>query len=144
MSFPPLYFFIAVPLTIAFYFIFPEFNIITWPYHLLGVLLIIGGGFVVNKSSNLFTQKDTTFYLDTPSVFVQSDFYQFSRNPMYVGAVILIFGLAILVGNLLSILVSILFFLAIHFLCIPPEEEMMEKTFGQAYLDYKQKVRRWL
>ncbi len=63
---------------------------------------------------------------------------------MYLGALILIMGLAVLLGNLLSLLTPLLFFIFINYLCIPPEEKIMQQTFGQDYLDYKQSVRRWL
>ena len=99
---------------------------------------------MLNASSGLFNQKQTTFYLEEPSVFVMSGFYKISRNPMYLGALVLIMGLAILLGNLLSLLTPLLFFIFINYLCIPPEEKIMQQTFGQDYLDYKQSVRRWL
>lgn len=144
VTFPPFYFFSVIGLSIAFYFLLPEFNWVAFPYNLIGIILFIGGSYLLNASSGLFNQKQTTFYLEEPSVFVMSGFYKISRNPMYLGALVLIMGLAILLGNLLSLLTPLLFFIFINYLCIPPEEKIMQQTFGQDYLDYKQSVRRWL
>ena len=63
---------------------------------------------------------------------------------MYLGMLIFIFGLAVFLGNLAGLAGSLIFFFAINYLCIPPEEAIMEKTFGNAYLEYKQRVRRWM
>jgi len=63
---------------------------------------------------------------------------------MYLGSLILITGVSIALGNLLSLLTPILFFLVINYLSIPFEEEIMEKKFGNKYLQFKQKVRRWI
>jgi len=144
ITFPPLYFFGTIVLSIILFFLFPEFNIISLPYNLIGVLLFIGGYYIVNKSSNIFHQNETTFYLEEPSTFIQSGFYKYSRNPMYLGSLILITGVSIALGNLLSLLTPILFFLVINYLSIPFEEEIMEKKFGNKYLQFKQKVRRWI
>ena len=102
------------------------------------------GLFILMKSSNLFHEKKTTFRLEKPTALVQNDFYKISRNPMYLGALIFIFGESVLMGNRISFICPILFFLFINFLCIPPEEMMMEKTFGRKYAEYKKNIRRWL
>lgn len=144
ITFPPFYFFSIIILNFVFYFIFPEFNKICFPYNLAGIPAIIGGFHISNKSSNLFTKSKTTFRLEKPSAFVQSDFYKITRNPMYLGGLILIFGQTILMTNLISLINPVLFFLCINYLCILPEEAIMEKTFGTNYVKYKQQVRRWL
>ena len=144
ITFPPFYFFSILILNFVFYFLFPEFNKIPFPYNLIGITAIVCGVHILNRSSNIFHKKETTFRLEKPSAFVQDGFYKISRNPMYLGALILIFGQAVLMGNLISLISPVLFILFINYLCIPPEEFLMEKTFGTAYVEYKQKVRRWL
>jgi len=63
---------------------------------------------------------------------------------MYLGGLIFHIGLSILIGNIISIINPILFFLIMDFICIPYEEEIMIKTFKDEYRSYKKKVRRWL
>lgn len=144
ITFPPFYFFGIIGLNFACYFLFPEFSRIPFPYNLTGIVVIIAGYCILSRSSRIFDKNRTTFRLEKPSAFVQNDFYKISRNPMYLGALILISGQTLLMGSLISLICPALFFLCINYLCIPPEEALMEKTFGSEYLAYKQKVRRWL
>lgn len=143
-NFPPFYFFATILLNIAFFFFLPRFNHLHIPCILAGITALAGGLYLMNKSSDLFNKKKTTFYLEEPSAFVQDGFYRRSRNPMYLGMLIFISGLAISLGNLIGLVTPLIFVLTINFLCIPPEEIIMEKTFGHAYFEYKQRVRRWI
>jgi protein-S-isoprenylcysteine O-methyltransferase Ste14 len=143
-TFPPFYFFTVIILNFICYFLFPEFNSIPFPCNLVGIIAIIFGFHIANRSSNIFTKKKTTFRLEKPAAFVQNDFYKRSRNPMYLGGLILITGQAVLMTNVIALITPVLFFLFIHYLCIPPEEAIMKRTFGSEYIAYKQNVRRWL
>jgi protein-S-isoprenylcysteine O-methyltransferase Ste14 len=53
-------------------------------------------------------------------------------------------GLAVLLGSLTAFLFPIVLFLLANFLIIPPEERNMEQTFGEQYVEYRGRVRRWL
>ena len=70
--------------------------------------------------------------------------YRISRNPIYVGYVFLQIGLALLAGSawLVLTLVPVLFLL--DRFVIQREERYLETTFGDAYLRYRGRVRRWL
>lgn len=143
-NFPPFYFFTILLLNLACVFFLPRFNRIHMPLSLIGFPFLAGGLYLINKSSDLFHKNKTTFYLEKPSAFVQNGFYRKSRNPMYLGMLFFIFGLAVLLGNLAGLAAPLIFFLTINCLCIPPEETLMAKTFGTAYVDYKKRVRRWI
>ncbi len=142
--FPPFYFYFSFILSFVLFFIFPGSKIIVFPFNLIGGLAIIFGYYIMKNSCNIFLRKQTSFFLKTPSEFIQIGFYKISRNPMYLGMLICLFGQVILMGNLVPFIGPLFFFLCIHYLCIPPEEVIMEKTFGFSYLQYKRKVRRWL
>ena len=75
---------------------------------------------------------------------VTSGLYKISRNPMYVGLLFVLVGYAIWLGSITPFLLLPLFVLLITTQQIIPEEEMLEEKFGQEYLDYKMRVRRWL
>ena len=75
---------------------------------------------------------------------VTSGLYKISRNPMYVGLSLVLLGYAISLGSITPFLLLPLFVVLITTQQIIPEEEMLEKMFGQEYLDYKMRVRRWL
>jgi protein-S-isoprenylcysteine O-methyltransferase Ste14 len=96
------------------------------------------------KTRNLFSKHKTTLLYKKSNSLITEGMFSVSRNPMYVGMFFLLLGMGICFGNIFSILTAGWFVVMIHFFCIPIEEKMMENTFGQVYLDYKQKVRRWL
>jgi len=144
IAFPPFYFFAGIVLSLLFYFIFPEYNLLTFPFNLFGFLILVTGLLLIIKNTVVFNSKKTTLQNEQPSSFIQDGFYKYSRNPMYLGGLIFHIGLSILTGNIISIINPILFFLMMDFICIPYEEEIMIKTFKDEYRSYKKKVRRWL
>ncbi|MCK4452754.1 hypothetical protein KAU59_00195, partial [candidate division WOR-3 bacterium] len=62
----------------------------------------------------------------------------------YLGMVIALLGVAIILGSLITFLVPIAFFIVMQIVFIRHEEKALEQTFGQKYLDYKNRVRCWL
>jgi protein-S-isoprenylcysteine O-methyltransferase Ste14 len=69
--------------------------------------------------------------------------FRFRRNPIYMGEVLLFLGLAQATGNIWLAIVAPLFALAVLCLAILPEERHLEARFGEDYLDYKARTRRW-
>lgn len=70
--------------------------------------------------------------------------YAYTRNPMYLGALISFVGLALALRSVwLLVLVAPLAF-ALTKLAIAPEEAYLERRFGEVYRAYKSRVRRWL
>jgi len=70
--------------------------------------------------------------------------YRFTRNPIYLGFLISQIVVAVHLDNLYVILTLPLVWWFLVKWIIEPEEEYLEKLFGQQYLDYKKKVRRWI
>lgn len=77
-------------------------------------------------------------------VLVSSGIYRYSRNPMYVGVLLMLLGWGIYLGNVLSIVCVPLFIVYITRFQITPEERMLQDKFGNEFLAYKNRVRRWL
>lgn len=65
------------------------------------------------------------------------------RNPLYMGETLLLLGLAQATGNIWMVIVAAAFALGVLKLAILPEERHLEARFGDAYLDYKGRTRRW-
>ncbi|MCG8442480.1 MAG: isoprenylcysteine carboxylmethyltransferase family protein [Caulobacterales bacterium] len=78
------------------------------------------------------------------SALVAEGLYRYSRNPMYVGALLVLTGWAAWLGNPLNLAVLAVFVVAITELQIKPEEAMLRETFGAEYVAYAKRVRRWL
>ena len=70
--------------------------------------------------------------------------FHISRNPMYFGFLLILFGAAFLFGTLAPFLVIPVFLVVIEKRFIVSEEKSLEEKFGQAYLEYRETVRRWI
>ena len=82
--------------------------------------------------------------IENASALVTGGLYRFSRNPMYLGLALVLSGWALWLGNPINILGVAAFVWLMNVLQIKPEEAALTETFGQDYLDYKRRVRRWL
>jgi protein-S-isoprenylcysteine O-methyltransferase Ste14 len=81
---------------------------------------------------------------DKTSKLVTDGIYSISRNPMYLGLLFILIGYGFYLANLFTFLLLPLFVIYMNRYQIIPEEEIMERKFGDEYLRYKSEVRRWL
>lgn len=70
--------------------------------------------------------------------------FRYSRNPIYVSHVALILGLGLLLGSPFTLLLAPVLALGLTKLAIEPEERHLRRKFGDAYLSYMARTRRWL
>jgi protein-S-isoprenylcysteine O-methyltransferase Ste14 len=75
---------------------------------------------------------------------VTSGPYRRFRNPIYLADCLILFGLAEITKNIWFVIGAATFAVLVTLLAILPEERHLERRFGDAYLDYKAKTRRWL
>ena len=88
---------------------------------------------------------DTTLDVDKPvSSLVQDGPFRYSRNPGYLSLAMLYAGIAILRNALWAILLWPLLVLMTQRELIEREERYLERTFGEEYMAYKRRVRRWV
>ncbi len=78
------------------------------------------------------------------STIVDTGPFRFSRNPLYVGADLFLLGLASWLNSLWGIPVFVLVLIAVHYGVILREERYLEGQFGEAYRQYRQRVRRYI
>ena len=112
---------------------------------ILGGVLVVAGVSFMTWARILFTSRKTTLFVGQPSSqLVREGPFRFSRNPMYVGVLASVLGLALWIGTVpmyVAVPVTILLFSLFH---IPREERMLRESFGERYLAYSKDVRRWL
>ncbi|MFT5549098.1 MAG: protein-S-isoprenylcysteine O-methyltransferase Ste14 [Gammaproteobacteria bacterium] len=110
------------------------------------LLVIVGVSFDV-CGLLAFRQSKTTINPMSPdktTALVTGGIYRLSRNPMYVGLALFLTAWAIQLSMLWPFIGPVLFVIYINRFQIAPEERVMEAKFGDEYLVYKNKVRRWL
>lgn len=82
--------------------------------------------------------------LEKVSSLVTSGIYRYSRNPMYLGLVLILLGWAFYLSHFLAFVLLPVFILCMTRFQIQPEEQMMARKFGKTYQAYLNKVRRWI
>ncbi len=123
----------------------PVTVILIHPYTYLGLLLILLGLFIAGWARYRFQKRGLPVIPGEKLKDIEiSGPYRFTRNPMYLGMLLILTGVAVAMGSLTPFLCPIAFFLVIDSISIPFEEKKMGAAFGKRYLDYKNKVRRWL
>ena len=75
---------------------------------------------------------------------VTTGLYRVTRNPMYLGMLLVLFGWAVFLSNLAALPIAPLFALYITRFQIIPEERVLAEKFGAAFMAYQSQVRRWL
>lgn len=81
---------------------------------------------------------------EAASTLVVTGIYRFTRNPMYVGVVLVLVAWAVFLSSAWALLGPVAFVLFITRFQIAPEERALSKRFGSEYASYKARVRRWL
>jgi protein-S-isoprenylcysteine O-methyltransferase Ste14 len=127
------------------HFLLPIAKVINGFWRLPGIIAMVFGLILANSGAEEFRKAKTGFRLQTGgSSLVTSGPFRYSRNPMYLGMLIWLTGLAVLLGSLIAFLFPLLFFVLANFLLIPPEEKKLQQTFGEQFARYRQGVRRWI
>jgi protein-S-isoprenylcysteine O-methyltransferase Ste14 len=125
---------------------------IAWPLHFLpsgiaelGAVLVAAAAALFVTSVRQFRAAGTPVPGDRPSTaVVESGPYRFSRNPVYMAFSLLQLGIATWADSV-WLLVTLAGAVAVMALVvIPREERYMARKFGDRYLDYKRRVRRWV
>jgi len=142
---PPVLFFFSVVSVLLFWFLAPLGAPVPWPVNLFGLVFVLLGLYLLLRGSSLFKSLETNIKpFKKPDKLVTEGPYQYSRNPMYLGFVALLFGLCFLLGAASPFIMVLFFFLVVNLWYIPHEERMCEEEFGDDYREYMQKVRRWV
>jgi protein-S-isoprenylcysteine O-methyltransferase Ste14 len=115
-------------------------DILSYTFFLIGLWILI-------SAVNSFKKQSTTvnpIKIENASSLVTSGVFEYSRNPMYLGMALILLGLAFMFNVIGGIIFTILFTIFITKFQIRPEEEVMQRLFGEDFLKYKKNVRMWV
>jgi protein-S-isoprenylcysteine O-methyltransferase Ste14 len=143
---PPVIALVCAGLAWALAYFTPGFNY-PLPARLPVAVFLVLAGFALDLSGLLVFRKAKTtinpLSPDRSTAIVQSGPYAFTRNPMYLGMAIVLLGLCVYLGNLLTVFAVGVFVAYITRFQIIPEERLLLGKFGEPYALYLSAVRRW-
>ena len=112
---------------------------------LAGWSLLLAGAFMVVVSAGVFRRRGTPVDpTKPPDKSVTDGLYRVSRNPMYLGMLLVLSGFPLIADSMLGVVFPLGFFLFMDRKLIPREENMVEGIFGEQFREYKQNTRRWI
>ncbi|QEC68436.1 isoprenylcysteine carboxylmethyltransferase family protein [Panacibacter ginsenosidivorans] len=92
-----------------------------------------------------FAQSKNTLMTIRPANSLQTNgIYKISRNPMYAGLIFLYSGIGMLKGNWWTFILIPVIIIIVQLYVIKGEENYLQRAFGEAYIQYRKKVRRWI
>jgi protein-S-isoprenylcysteine O-methyltransferase Ste14 len=145
LDLPPVYFVVALGVMAMLDYVVPVFPLVAKPYRDAGFAIMALAAVPIAWAALLFHRARTGIRPFSPATaLVTRGPYRLTRNPMYLGMTGILLGAAILMGSLTPFIVIPAFMALIADRFIAREEAMLEQAFGPAYLEYKQRVRRWL
>lgn len=107
-------------------------------------LIILGLSLILITAYNFKKAKTNIHTFHNPNKLVTSGLFKISRNPIYLGFMLILIGATFLFNAISTFIGPAIFFFCANFWYIPFEEKAAEDAFGQDYLAYKNKVRRWI
>jgi protein-S-isoprenylcysteine O-methyltransferase Ste14 len=143
--YPPTFFYLSLLGMVVLYLLLPIMKIIPSPWNAIGVIFLGAGMALSLMGDGIFRRVGTTIRpFEQSTHLVTESVFRISRNPMYLGFAFLLAGAAFLMGSLTPFFMVPIFIVLIEKLFISTEEKILTEKFGQAYLEYKKQVRRWI
>lgn len=109
-----------------------------------GILIIVSTIFGLPAVIQFIKSKTSAITFKSASSLQTTGLYSISRNPMYLGLLSFYLGISFLFGNWWHFILFPALYAIFLLYIILREERYLESRFGDSYLDYKRRVRRWL
>ena len=142
---PPL---VVLILVISTFFSSKKIDLIQIPFQSFISIFILSIGILILLNPVLKFKKSKTtinpIKFKKVNKLVTSGIYKYSRNPMYLGLLMIVISSSIFYLNIYSILTPLFFYLWINRFQIKREEIFLTEKFGKEYLSYKNTTRRWI
>jgi len=125
----------------------PVFGLMFPAHRFFSVTVAVAGIVIIGLGMASFRRARTTvnpMKPDSASSLVVSSIYRLTRNPMYLGFLLVLLGWAVFLSNALAFLLLPTFNLYMNRFQIEPEEKALTSLFGQQFVAYRSRVRRWL
>ena len=142
---PPI---LALILVSSNYFLSKKIDPIHLPNQdLISIIILLIGLLILTNPIFKFIKSKTTIdpiKFKKVNKLIISGIYKYSRNPMYLGLLMIVISTSIFFLNIFSITTPLLFYCWINRFQIKREEIFLTEKFGEEYMSYKIKTRRWI
>lgn len=144
---PPLVMLLFMATVFGFDKMMP-FNLfyLPWLTYASVISLVVLGGVVALWGVKEFKEAQTTINPLKPessSSLVTAGIYQYTRNPMYLGLLLILLSAVVYTQHPLGLVSTMGFVAYMNRFQIEPEEKMLVKLFGDEFVDYSNQVKRW-
>ena len=146
VKFPPPLLYIGLSfIGVGLDYVYPLSIGIDKPLSYLGYVVFLAAIVAIMSIARSFKKADTNIEpWKSTSKIITTGYFKYSRNPVYLLACGIPIGLGIAYNSYWVVLAFIPCLIIVYYLVVKKEEKYLETKFGQEYLDYKTKVRRWL
>lgn len=110
-----------------------------------GIIILLVGWTVVYKSKIEFKKyKQKSGPGNDIKEIINTGIYRRSRNPIYLAVLILNIGLSLIINSIWILIDTVIIAWMLNHFLIKKEERFLENEFGGKYVEYKNKVRKWI
>jgi protein-S-isoprenylcysteine O-methyltransferase Ste14 len=142
---PPTWLLIAISVMIILHFLLPGGWVVPKVWNLTGLVFLTAGVMANLMADSAFHKAHTTVKpFEESTVLVTDGVFQLSRNPMYLGFVLILAGIAMLLRTISPYVVILAFVILIDTTYVRVEERILAEKFGTAWEAYQSRTRRWL
>ena len=142
---PTTWLLIAIIAMIALHFLLPVATVVPPLWNLLGIVPLALGVTINLAADGAFRRARTTVKpFEQSSALITDGVFRISRNPMYLGFVLVLFGIAVLARTLTQygIVIALAIWLDRKYVVV--EERMLAEKFGAQWEAYRRRTRRWI
>ncbi|MBN1434449.1 isoprenylcysteine carboxylmethyltransferase family protein [Candidatus Fermentibacterales bacterium] len=142
---PPDWFLVAVLLSVILHLVVPLKRVLSFPWCAAGLVPVAAGVWLNLAADRAFKRSGTVVSpFETPFRLVTGGVFRISRHPMYLGMVLILLGVALLLGSVTPFAVPVMFGLLVERLFVGQEEQTLQRQFADDYLRYRRRVRKWI
>jgi protein-S-isoprenylcysteine O-methyltransferase Ste14 len=141
---PPTYFLASIIVMVGLDILLPGARVLSFPLTLAGLAPMIVGGALNVAADRAFKRNKTTVKpFEVSTSLVTEGVFRVSRNPMYLGMILILLGIALLLGALTPFVACAAFALLMRERFVRVEERMLAEQLGPEWRRYSGQVRRW-
>lgn len=142
LNIPPVWTLIAIAATIVLHYLYP---LVIFNFRAIDMGMVMAGLYLIVAPVVWFKRKKTTIIpRQKPAALISEGPFRLSRNPMYLGMVVLTFGIGVTLGSIQAVIPAIWLFFFLQKNYVIPEERKLREGLGREAEDYFATTGRWI